>query len=85
MQSLSTEAYNTAAQGSRQTPSLSAGGMNNVLWEPEKGVNSVAWGLGMCVYFAVRYAFVTGSPEDKFYTYSLGTIIFVKYFTVPRS
>lgn len=59
--------------------------MNNVLWESGEGRSGVAWGWGSVFILLVRYSFLSGSPEDNFYTYSFGIIIFVQYFTVLRS
>lgn len=57
-------------------------GMNNVLWEVEES-EKCCLGVGeVCLFCWCAYSFITGSPEDNFYTYPFGKIIFVKYFTV---
>lgn len=67
-------------------PECSTGGINNVcVLGVRRRRSGVAWGWGSVFILLVRYSFLTGSPEDNFYTYSFGIIIFVKYFTVLRS
>lgn len=79
--------YNWAGKRSRCRRAVLNAVLGNEECAPgtEEGGRTLPGGWEACLFCWSASSFVTGSPEDNFYTYSFGKIIFVKYLTVLRS